>query len=158
MANKPIQKTTLAVLVLSLVGFLLPVSAWAQQSHELRLTGDKSVPPVGTGAYGKLIVRFADDTLTVSGSFESLTGQYHSAGIFVGPEDERGNRLFLLTVDLNEEKTGGEFLAEKNKFHLNEPQKMWLAEGEFYISISSYEHVNGEIRAQLPAMGSGSIP
>lgn len=150
-------KTTYLAAILTcsmlLAGSLSAPNAQAQQSHTIRLAGHKSVPPVGTSAGGKLTVTFHQDTLTVKGAFEDLLGQYHSAGIFVAPEGERGNRLYLLTVELNEEKTGGKFPADKNKFHLNDPQKMWLTEGEFYISIVSYEHTNGEIRAQIPAMG-----
>lgn len=142
------------ILLLLLTGAITclaaPGQSSAQQSREIQLAGHKSVPTVGTPASGKITVTVRNDSLIVSGSFKDLLGQYHSGGVFVGEEDENGNRLFLLEVSLNEQKTGGTFEAGKNRFFLREIHKQYLAEGEFYISIASYEKPRGEIRAQIP--------
>lgn len=130
----------------------VPGQSSAQQSRVIQLAGHKSVPTVGTPASGEITVTVSNDSLIVSGSFKKLLGQYHSGGVFVGEEDENGNRLFLLEVSLNEQKTGGTFEEEKNRFFLRDIHKQYLAEGEFYISIASYEKPRGEIRAQIPAI------
>lgn len=149
---KRIAHTGLLAILLLLIGIGVPKTAESQVSHEIRLAGHKSVPPVGTRASGKITVTVRHDTLIVSGTFRELMGQYHSGGVFVGEEDENGNRLFQLEVNLNEEKTGGSFAAEDNRFPLRELHKTYLSAGEFYISISSYEYRRGEIRAQIPAV------
>ncbi len=149
---KHVTHTGILALLCLLIGMSVPKTAESQVSHEIRLAGNKSVPPVGTRASGKVTVTVRNDSLIVSGTFRELTGQYHSGGVFVGQEDENGNRLFLLEVNLNDEKTGGTFAAEDNRFPLRELQKEYLSAGEFYISLSSYKHRRGEIRAQIPAI------
>jgi hypothetical protein len=71
-----------------------------------------------------------------------------------GKKGERGNQLYILKADLNEKRTGGKFKTEKNSFVLNQEQKKLLAQGELYLNIASYDHQKGEIRGQIPPMGS----
>lgn len=125
----------------------------AQQSVKVTLTGYNHKPPVSTSASGLITVEFQKDTLKVQGEFSNLKNWYHGAYIHAGKKGERGNQLFRLKAEVNEERTGGILKRKNNSFVLNEAQKELLKKGELYINISSYDHKGGEIRGQIPPMG-----
>lgn len=126
----------------------------AQQSAKVTLTGFHHTPPVATSASGLVTVELRNDTLKVHGEFSELNNWYHGAYIQAGKKGERGNQLFRLKADVNEERTGGKFKRDNNSFALNEAQKVLLRKGELYINVSSYDKKGGEIRGQIPPMGS----
>lgn len=122
----------------------------AQTTYPVTLSGMEQVPSVRTAASGTAEVYVESDTLYVSGTFSDLSGHYWAAFVHYGAEGEEGNRMFRLTAELNEEKDGGTFSFEENKFHLRELQREALREGNLYINISSDRYQEGEIRGQIP--------
>lgn len=122
------------------------------QSAEIILAGYNHVPPVRTPATGVVIVTVEADTLIVEGHFRDLRDVYRSASIHYGPPDESGNRLFGLKVDLDEDRKGGAFTAEENRFGLRPSLRQALRSGNLYISVASSRHQRGEIRGQIPAI------
>lgn len=122
------------------------------QSAEIILAGYNHVPPVHTSATGVVTVTVEADTLIVEGHFRDLRDVYRSASIHYGPPDESGNRLFGLNVDLDEDRKGGAFAAEENRFGLRPSLREALRAGNLYISVASNRHQRGEIRGQIPAI------
>lgn len=124
----------------------------AQRTAEINLTGFNMVPEVRTPAIGFVEVTVEGDTLSVEGTFSDLRGTYWAAHIHFGGPRESGNRLYRLTPVLNEEKNGGEFRKEDNRFVLRPAQVQALADGKLYIKIASNRNQRGEIRGQIPVM------
>jgi len=130
---------------------LIPI-AEAQEKYEVMLLGKNQVPTVETPAGGLLEVWIKNDTLYVSGEFESLEGPYRSGSIHQGRRNETGNQLYRLKAELNDGNTSGVFKPEDNAFPLSEAVLNALRDGEMYINISSFEHQFGEIRGQIPKL------
>lgn len=126
-------------------------SAHAQQSHTIILTGYNSVPKAETSARGDAKITLKNDTLTVEGSFNDLSGYYFGSGIFYGEKGEQGNKLISLNPTIKENRTDGVFEKSKNTFKLTEGQLEALRDGELYINVMSFENQLGELRAQLPS-------
>jgi len=126
--------------------------SYAQQSGILILAGYKSVPSVNTAANGTVEVTLKGDSLSVEGSFSDLSNYYYGSSIFYGEEGTQGNQLFNLDPDINEDRISGTFKTSKNTFRLNEAQLEALANGNLYLSILSYDHKRGELRAQIPPL------
>jgi len=143
---------TLMVLPLFLLMFCVALThmSYAQQTKEVILGGYNFEPTVRTSGSGMVTVRFENDSLTVSGDFSHLTDTYQGAYIMVGEKGESLNMLFRLNATLNKEKTGGTFDGSENTFALNEAQQKLLKSGEFYITITSQKHTDGELRGQIP--------
>ena len=139
------------VLLLALFLFLFDFS-FAQRTAEVNLAGYYMVPEVRTPAIGFVEVTVEGDTLFVEGNFSDLRGTYWSAHIHYGGPRDSGNRLYRLTAVLNEERSGGEFRAEDNRFVLRQAQIEALSEGKLYIKIASNRSQRGEIRGQIPVM------
>lgn len=139
-------------LFLLVIMALISVSLAAQTTVEVVLAGHNSVPPVRSSGTGILDVTVEGDSLFVSGSFEDLREYYLGASIHFGRADETGNQIYRLNVELNEDKTSGEFNAEENRFELREAQKEALRNGRMYISIRSNRNRSGEIRGQIPPL------
>lgn len=125
----------------------------AQHTAKITLTGYHHTPPVSTSASGLVTVELKNDTLKVHGEFSELENWYHGAYIHAGKKGERGNQIFRLKADVNEERTGGKFTRDKNSFPLNDAQQVLLKKGQLYINVSSYDNKRGEIRGQIPPMG-----
>ncbi|MEX0994522.1 MAG: CHRD domain-containing protein [Balneolaceae bacterium] len=128
------------------------VDAQSQQTEEVILAGYEQVPRIPTPASGIVEITLDSDTLIVEGNFKDLRDTYQGAGIFYGKKGERGNRLFGLKVDLNEDRTSGSFPREDNRFTLREETLKALKAGNLYISVFSSRFQHGEIRAQIPPM------
>jgi hypothetical protein len=131
---------------------MFTIVAEAQNSATVLLAGYKLIPPVPSPASGKLTFTLTGDTLTVEGAFEELTSPFWGAYIHYGAADERGNQIFELNPELNEQKTGGNFDPAKNRFVLNNSQKQALSQGLLYVNIYSSEYQRGEIRGQIPTL------
>ncbi len=110
------------------------------------------VPEVGTPATGIVDVTLDGDHLVVEGSFEDLRGNYTGFGIYHGREGQQGNRLFTLTVDVDDDHKGGSVDAEENRFELPEGIQGALSEGMLYLSVTTDRHQQGEIRGQIPSL------
>lgn len=124
----------------------------AQRTAEVNLAGYYMVPEVRTSAIGFVEVTVEGDTLSVEGTFSDLRGTYWAGHIHFGGPRDSGNRLYRLTPVLNEEKNGGEFRKEDNRFVLRPAQVQALADGKLYIKISSNRNQRGEIRGQIPVI------
>jgi hypothetical protein len=127
-------------------------ASMAQQSAEINLAGYKHVPPVATSGSGVIQVTLQSDTLYVEGRFQDLVSNYRSSSIHYGSEQESGNRLMGLKVQLNEDRRSGVFRKEENYFELRPSMLEALSQGHLYISIASDRQQRGEIRAQIPPM------
>ena len=146
------MKKTIVIVAAIVACFLIyPDESVAQHKQRIILAGYKQKPPVATTGSGMVTVTFKNDTLTIDGSFEELTSQYSGAYLMVSLRGESGNQLYNLKADLNEEKTGGTFKPQSNKFALSKAEQRLLKKGELYINISSFDHQGGEIRGDLSA-------
>lgn len=129
---------------------LIPKTGLSQQSKTIILGGYNSVPKVNTPASATITVMLRNDSLIVKGSFSDLKNYYYGAAIFYGKKGKRGNQMFRLDADVAENHIRGSFDPLKNTFKLTDGQLHELANGNLYISIYSYDHKHGEIRAQIP--------
>ncbi len=128
------------------------VSAAFSQTAEINLAGFNQVPEVRTPATGVVEVTVEGDSLFVQGEFSDLLGTYWAAHIHYGEKGKTGNRLFRLSAQLNEERNGGVFKKEDNRFELRPVHIEAIREGNMYINISSNRNQRGEIRGQIPAL------
>jgi hypothetical protein len=149
--KRVLKMSKLFSLIIVFMGFMAS-EVFSQASYEFVLAGYNQVPSVRTAATGTMEIIVEGDSLFVTGSFQDLRGHYWSAFIHYGKEGETGNRLIRLRADLNEEKNGGVFLKEKNRFELRPAIKDALRNGNLYMVISSNRNQDGEIRGQLPRM------
>lgn len=131
---------------------IFAVTAAAQSTAEVMLAGHNHVPSVNSPGTGMIEVTVEGDSLFVSGSFEDLREYYLGAGIHFGRANESGNLIYRLSAELNEDKTGGVFKVEENRFELREAQKEALRNGRMYINIRSNRNRSGEIRGQIPPL------
>lgn len=127
-------------------------SAHAQEARTLILAGYKSVPKVQTSATGSVDVTLKGDSLSVQGSFSNLSSYYFGSAIFYGEKGEEGNQILSLNADIADNNTSGTYEKSKNTFKLTEGQLDALSEGNLYISVMSFDHQRGELRAQLPPL------
>lgn len=132
---------------------VIPLITTAQQSADVYLGGHRMQPKVQTSGSGMVTVTLKNDSLTVEGDFEYLTGNYSGAYIMLDIKGQTGNQLFSLTADLNENKKGGVFRADANRFALSKSERQLLKKGELFIVVTSFDHQAGEIRGDIPAMG-----
>jgi hypothetical protein len=128
-------------------------AAQAQQSKKIILAGYHHQPPVATTGSGLATVQLHGDTLTVKGKFKDLVGNYSGAYLMVSLRGQGGNQLYRLKTDLNEEKTGGTFIAKENRFILSAAEKALLKKGDLYINVSSFENQKGELRGNIGPLG-----
>lgn len=149
---KRIVSTTLLFVFLGASALLAPEACRAQQSQKIILAGYKHEPPVRTSGSGVATVKLKNDTLKVSGEFEDLNSNFSGAYLMVSLKGKGGNQIYRLTVDLNEEKTGGSLKAKKNSFALTPAELELLKRGDLYINISSFDHQKGELRGNIRPM------
>lgn len=135
-----------------LVAMAWPGLSYAQQTRTLILTGYKAVPKVQTPATGSIDITLKGDSLIVEGSFENLSSYYYGSAIFYGEKGEQGNKILSLNSSIAENRTSGRFDPSKNTFELTEGQLEALSKGNLYVAILSFDHIRGELRAQLPPL------
>jgi len=140
-----------SLFLILLIG-MITATGMAQSTVEVMVAGHNQIPSVRTPGTGMIEVTVEGDSLFVSGSFEDLREYYLGAGIHFGGLNEVGNQIYQLSADLNEDKTGGVFNVEKNRFGLREAQKEALRNGRLYINILSNRNRSGEIRGQIPPL------
>lgn len=149
------MKKTFILIPLLITGLImsLPSELQGQQSQQIVLAGYNHSPSVSTPGSGMATVTFQNDTLTVEGDFENLTSSFSGAYLMVNLRGQPGNQLYRLKTDLNEERTGGIFDPEENKFALSPAELELLKDGEIYINITSSDNRNGELRGDIGPMG-----
>lgn len=133
--------------LLALLG-LTPAQGQTPESYVLQIDmrGENMVPPVETHAWG--FVRFffnadrteAEYTVDLKGySNTSVTG----AAIHRGARGENGPVLFELA--------GGGFIVTAGHLSLTPEQVREFASGNWYVSLTTVFHPEGEIRGQIVA-------
>lgn len=141
-----------SILFLFIFSLISVYSAMGQQSVQVILTGMDQVPEVRTPATGIFDLTLDGDSLQVEGSFSDLRGNYTGVAIYHGQEGRQGNQLIKLSAEVNEDYKGGTVDPEKNKFELREGIKSALSQGMLYLSITSDQFRQGEIRGQIPPL------
>lgn len=118
------------------------------------LSGDNEVQPVSSGGQGAFKFELNGNTLTASGSFSDLDGEFdpsigggsHLHAAFTG---QNGDVELGLNVTLASDNKSGAYLAVDNTFELTETQKDVLLEGGLYVNIHTTEVSSGELRGQV---------
>ncbi len=113
------------------------------------LSGAFEVLPAKSNATGSIVMELDADTLYVSGSFNSLTGDYSASHLHIAPIGEGGGVAFTLTPTLAVDNRSGTYFAANNKFTLTAQQKQDLWDRKFYMNIHSSTYGGGELRGQI---------
>ncbi len=132
-------------------GQVLPQTANAFRAH---LSGGNEVPAVATNGVGALAFELAGNQLTVSGSFNSLTGNFNAniaggAHLHLAPVGQNGGIQVPLAPVLDADSRGGIFEAASNIITLTEAQTTALRTRKLYANIHTLFVASGEIRGQV---------
>ncbi len=120
--------------------------AWAQ-TFTADLSGSNEVPPNGSPASGSVTAMLSGTTLSLSGSFSGLAGDYTASHIHNAPAGSNGGVVVGLT--LNGGGSSGSYEEADNTFVLSPAEVDELIAGNFYVNVHSVEVPSGEIRGQL---------
>ncbi|MEZ4776725.1 MAG: CHRD domain-containing protein [Bacteroidia bacterium] len=132
-------------------GQLLPAS---DDYFSARLFGSNSVPSVISDGQGSLLLELVGNQLIVSGSFNTLNGDFNPAAaggshFHKGLAGETGGIQIPLKPTVDGNLKGGVFLADSNTFTLTQTQIDLLYARELYANIHSTTVASGEIRGQV---------
>ncbi|MEZ4829760.1 MAG: CHRD domain-containing protein [Bacteroidia bacterium] len=132
-------------------GQLLPAS---DDYFSARMFGSNSVPSVISSGQGSLLLELTGTQLVVSGSFNTLNGDFNPAAaggahFHKGLAGETGGIQIPLVPTVDANLKGGVFKAEDNTFTLSPEQIDLLMARELYANIHSTTVVSGEIRGQV---------
>lgn len=119
-----------------------------------KLSGLQEEFPVTSFGSGDIRATLVDDTLTVTGTFKNLGGDFNpniagGAHIHRGLAGTSGGILINLAATVDAGNKSGSFLAAGNKLILTAAQKTQLAARELYVNIHTTTYSGGEIRGQL---------
>lgn len=141
---------------LGIASFASPLATTDVHRFEADLRGSNVAPdPVSTDARGRVQALLKGNTLTVVGSFSSLSSELRdldetpeNPGIHIHPgaAGETNSYLFGLAADLNPGRRSGVFYGT---FDLNDEQRGRLLRGEIYVDIHTKQFRPGEVRDQL---------
>lgn len=121
------------------------------------LSGGQEVPPISVTSDGRIIVTYnANNTITVSGSFNNLESDLNTAlaggaHLHLAPRGENGDIIFPLAIQTTDNRSGV-FLPQKNTFTLSGAQKVALFNEEIYANVHSIVNASGEVRGQLEGL------
>jgi hypothetical protein len=144
--------------ILLLLTFSFFLSSWtitnAQTTFMARLSGQQEVQPIATPANGMVTANLVGNVLTVSGSFEGLTGLFDAtvaggAHLHLGYAGENGPIELMLTTTPDLDLSGGSFEAVLNTFTLTTDQMEALMDRRIYVNIHTTLYPGGELRGQL---------
>jgi hypothetical protein len=126
----------------------------AQMTFMARLSGQQEVQPIATPASGMVTATLVGNNLTLSGSFDGLTGLFDAtiaggAHLHLGYAGENGPIEFMLTTTPDIDLLGGSFEAVLNTFTLTPDQLEALMDRRIYINIHTTRFPGGELRGQL---------
>ncbi len=130
------------------------VLAMAGAYFHTSLAGINEVPAALSAGLGGLKLELNGNTLTCTGSFRNLDGQFDAniaggAHIHIGVNGTNGGVAFPLTPTLAADLKSGVFTASQNRFDLTSPQIEALFGGEYYANIHTTAIASGELRGQL---------
>ena len=119
------------------------------------LTGSQEIPcPVVTPAYGAINAELDGNTLTVTGSFTNLAGDFDASiaegsHIHFAPAGRNGDVEIILAPTLDNDLRGGTYEAINNTFELTNSQVQYLRNRELYVNIHTTFSAPGELRGQI---------
>ncbi|WP_439131933.1 CHRD domain-containing protein [Polaribacter sp.] len=137
-------------------GQILPNSDNYLQAN---LSGTNEVLSINTEANGNLVFDLSGDVLTVSGSFDDLSGDVAvsiagGAHIHDAVAGQNGDVIFVLDLTLDSDNKGAIIEASKNAFTLDAAQKATLLADGNYINVHSTTFMSGELRGQITPISS----
>ncbi len=122
--------------------------------YTAHLGGSQEVCPKVSPAFGMITASLTGNTLSVSGSFQNLIGDFDAAigggsHIHKNIAGRNGGVEIVINASVDSDLKGGAYEASENTFELTEEQVMALENRELYINIHSTLFPSGEIRGQL---------
>lgn len=122
------------------------------QKYSMSLLGSNEVPQAITTGQGALIVEIDADSITVSGAFSGLTGDFDAnigAHLHIGAAGENGSVEVALSPTVDTDLKGGVFAAANNTFPATEQLLQLMENRQIYANIHTTAYPNGELRGQL---------
>jgi len=116
------------------------------------LFGSSEVPSVISNGAGSVMMDLQGDTLTVTGAFMGLDGDYNEdigSHLHIGLAGTNGGVDIVLNPTLDEDLKGGTYQAADNMFMLSDEQKAILMARNYYVNIHSTLFPAGELRGQV---------
>jgi len=118
------------------------------------LGGSQEVCPKITPASGYIDAELRGRTLSISGSFDNLIGNFDrniagGAHVHKAIAGRNGDIELLLTTRLDSDQRGGHYRADENTFELNDDQIRALLDRMLYVNIHTTVFAPGELRGQL---------
>lgn len=118
------------------------------------LRGINEVPAVRSGGLGGLKLELNGNTLTCTGSFRNLDGQFDvgiagGAHLHLAPNGANGGIVFGLKPTLAADLKSGGFESAQNTFTLTMSQLDALINAELYTNIHTTAVAAGELRGQI---------
>lgn len=124
-------------------GVLLSFAAWAgEQTIEVELSGEQSVPPVETAGSGEGTIVIDEDG-NISGSVTTENVEGVAAHIHEAAAGENG------PVAVPLEQSADNTWSVPDGAQLSEAQQEALKAGNLYVNVHTAANPNGEIRGQL---------
>ena len=119
------------------------------QTLPFALSGDQEVPAVTTSASGSGTVSLDGSTVTVTGSFSGLTGDYAASHIHGGARGENGPVVVALAPTVDADMRGAAWEAGTNTFEVSTTFADSIRAGLAYVNVHSAAFPDGEIRGQI---------
>lgn len=118
------------------------------------LDGINEMPAVLSGGIGGLKLELNGNTLTCTGSFRNLDGEFDAsiaggAHLHLGLNGTNGGVSLVLSPTVATDLKAGFFEASSNTFNLNMGQLNALFSDEFYANIHTKAVASGELRGQV---------
>ena len=134
-------------------GQLVPQGATVYTMH---LFGSNEVPSIITEASGALLLDIMNGTLTVSGAFSGLEGDFDAsiaggAHLHNGLAGENGPVEIVLNSEVAANLKEGAFLADSNQISITTAQEQLLMGRALYANIHTTLHPGGELRGNATA-------
>jgi|GEM_PF-4679968 len=116
------------------------------------LYGSQVTHPYPTQGHGSVLITLLDDTVSVSGSFRDLEGDFVSAignanlkSAYLGSD---GPALANLTVEADTVANAGIIRNSDNRYLINASEQINLNDGGIYVDIASEAFDRAELRGQ----------